>query len=190
MIKLLKAAALAAGLCMLALFAFVSPAGAVTFNKFNLFVDDLSKGALNLSTDTIKAMLTNTAPVATNHCYADISANELASGNGYTTGGATVSGTSLANSSGTETLNASYTTWTSTTGNMGPFRYVVYYDSTPSSCKTLIGWYDNGSSITLNGVNGDTFTVTPTGGALFTLAANDLPPLVQVAALWPHRKAA
>ena len=140
-----------------------------SFNKFNLFVDDLAKGVMNLSSDTIKVMLTNTAPVATNHVYSDISSTELANGNGYTTGGATVAGTGVSNSSGTETMTANPTTWTSSSGSMGPFRYVVYYDSTPST-KTLIGWYDYGSSLTLNGANGDTFTVTPAGGDLLTLA--------------------
>jgi hypothetical protein len=139
------------------------------YNKFNLTVEDWLKGVMNLSSDTVKVMLTNTAPVATNHVYADISGSELANGNGYTTGGATVAGTSVSNSSGTETFAASATTWTSVTGNMGPFRYIVYYDSTPST-KTLIAWYDYGSSITLNGVAGETFVDTPAGGALFTLA--------------------
>jgi hypothetical protein len=139
-----------------------------TFNKFNLFTDDLAKGVMNLSTDTIKVMLTNTAPVATNHVYSDISSTELANGNGYTTGGATVSGTGVSNASGVESLAASATTWTSNTGSMGPFRYIVYYDSTPAT-KTLIGWYDYGSSITLNGANGDTFTDTPAGSVLLTL---------------------
>ena len=140
-----------------------------TFNKFNLFVEDLTKGVMNLSSDTIKVMLTNTAPVATNHVYGDISGNELANGDGYTTGGATVSGTGVSNSSGTESFAASATTFTSSTGSMGPFRYVVYYDSTPST-KTLIGWYDYGSSITLNGAAGETFVITPSGSVLFTLA--------------------
>ncbi|QXX74229.1 hypothetical protein [Methylovirgula sp. HY1] len=137
-----------------------------TFNKFNLFVDDLAKKLLDLNTDTIKAMLTDTAPVATNHLYTDISANELAAGNGYTTGGAAVTGAGVTNTSGEEIMTANPSTWTSVTGNMGPFRYVVYYDVTSG---TLIGWYDNGSSITLNGVNGDTFTATPSSGDLLTL---------------------
>ena len=140
-----------------------------SFNKFNQFVQDMGDGVMNLASDTIKVMLTNTAPVATNHVYGDISSNELANGNGYTTGGATVAGAGYTNSSGTSTFTANPTTWTSSTGSMGPFRYVVYYDSTPST-KTLIGWYDYGSSITLNGANGDTFTVTPSGGNLFTIA--------------------
>jgi hypothetical protein len=37
-----------------------------TFNKFNLFVEDLMRGVMNFSSDTIKVGLTNTAPVATN----------------------------------------------------------------------------------------------------------------------------
>lgn len=139
-----------------------------TFNKFNLFVQDLARGNMNLNTDTLKVMLTNTAPVATNHVYSDISATELANGNGYTTGGATVPGTGTSNSSGTESVAATAITFTSVTGNMGPFRYVVFYDNTPAT-KTLIGWADYGSSITLNGAAGETFVITPSGNVLLTL---------------------
>lgn len=56
------------------------------FNKFNSFVEAVAEKAHNLGADTLKVMLTNTAPVATNTKYADISATELANGNGYTTG--------------------------------------------------------------------------------------------------------
>jgi hypothetical protein len=144
------------------------------FNKVNLFVDDLAKGNLNLSTDTIHVILSNTAPVATNHCYTDISANELAGGDGYSTGGQTVTGTGVSNASGVETLTAGNTVWTSTTGNMGPLRYVIYVDWAPlgnasAACKPIIGWYDNGSSVTLNGTNGDTYTSAPSGGSLLQL---------------------
>ena len=136
------------------------------FQKFNNFVDALCKGQVNLSADSIKVLLSNTAPVATNSQYSDISGSELAAGNGYTTGGAAVTGASLTNSAGTESFAAGSTTFTSSTGNMGPFRYVVYYDSTSGK---LIGFYDYGSSVTLNGAAGETFVVQP-GAALFTLA--------------------
>lgn len=156
---------------LLAAAPFVS-ADAASFNKFYSFVDYLAKGTINLNTDTIKVMLTNTCPVDTNTTYSSISSNELASGDGYTTGGATVAGTGVSNSSGTETMTADATTWTSNTGSMGPFECAVYYDATASG-DPLIGWYSNGSSVTLNGANGDTFTVTPAGGDLLTLARND-----------------
>jgi hypothetical protein len=140
-----------------------------TFQKFNNFVQNLGLKTILLTTDTFKVMLTNTAPVATNSVYADISANELASGNGYTTGGAAVTGTGYTNATGTSSFSASATTFTSVTGNMGPFRYVVYYDSTDTN-KSLCGFYDYGSSITLNGAAGETFIVTPAGSVLFTIA--------------------
>lgn len=138
------------------------------FQKFNTFVDTLCKGGVNLNADTIKVMLTNTAPVATNSKYSDISGTELANGNGYTTGGATVTGVSLTNSSGTESLAVGSTTFTSATGTMGPFRYVVYYDSSATNAP-LIGFYDYGSSVSLNGAAGETFVIQP-GSSLFTLA--------------------
>lgn len=135
-------------------------------NKFNSFVDALFKGGVNLSTDTIKVMLTNTAPVATNSKYADISASELANGNGYATGGTAMTGVQVANAGGAESLTGSAVTFTSAQGNMGPFRYIVVYDSTTG---VLIGWYDYGASITLNGAAGETFVVQP-GAALLTLS--------------------
>lgn len=136
------------------------------FNKFNLTVEDWLKGATNYSSDTFKALLTNTAPVATNHIYTDISSNEVASGGGYTTGGATVTISSVTNSSGTETVVASAAspTWIGSTG-FGPFRYVVIYDSS-AAVKTLQCWFDFGSSISLAAA--DTFTIT-FGANLFTL---------------------
>lgn len=136
--------------------------------KFNTWTDYLCKGGCDLATDTIKVMLTNTAPVVTNAKYSDISANELANGNGYTTGGATVTGTGATNASGTESIAADATTFTSTTGNMGPFRYAVYYDDTHTD-KPLIQFYDYGSSETLDGTASETFVITPASSKLFTL---------------------
>ena len=137
-----------------------------TFNKFNNFVDGLCQGKINLASAAIKVMLTNTAPVATNTKYTDISTNELAAGNGYSTGGAAVTGTGVSNTNGVETLAVSSTTFTSNTGAMGPFRYAVYYDSTSGY---LIGWYDYGQSVSLNGAAGETFQLQP-GTALLTIA--------------------
>lgn len=144
-----------------------------TYNKFNAFTDylvgNVSGQVLKFGADTFKVMLTNTAPVATNSKYGDISATELANGSGYTTGG-TASTVSCANSSGTETVTAADVTFTAS-GSLGPFRYAVFYDTTPTD-KPLICWFDYGSSITL--ASGESFTVEPNSatpnGTLFTLA--------------------
>ena len=127
------------------------------YNKFNLFTQDVCRAVYNFNaSDTFKVMLTNTAPVATNHLYTDIT--EIANGGGYTTGGIT-SAMSDSSSSGTEKVLATNVTWTGSGGGMGPFRYVVIYDDTPTSPEDpLVCWFDYGSSISLNA--GDTFTVS------------------------------
>lgn len=128
-----------------------------SFNKFNQFVEDIAKKVHNLNSDTLKIMLTNTAPSASNTVYADIT--EVSSGNGYTTGGNTAAFTSGAQTSGTYKLVlADPSTWTASGGSVGPFRYAVLYNSTPTSpLKPLIGWWDYGSSVTL--ADGEQFTV-------------------------------
>jgi hypothetical protein len=128
-------------------------------SKFNNFVQYLANGTYNLGADTLKCILTNTAPIATNSLYGDISANELANGNGYTTGGVTVTGVTSLQTSGTLKLIGSLAnpTWTAT-GAMGPFQYAVLYDSTPASpLKPLICAWNYGSTVSL--VSGQTFTV-------------------------------
>ncbi len=132
-----------------------------TGNKFNALAAAMPNGGINLGSDTVKWMLTNTAPVATNTQYSDISATELANGAGYTTGGASATLTSSSQSSGLYKYIASLAnpTWTSS-GSMGPFRYAVAYDSTPVT-KYLLGYWDYGSSLTLT--SGQTFTIALDG---------------------------
>ena len=124
------------------------------FNKFNAFVADIHNKVHALNSDTLKVLLTNSAPTATNAVKADIT-GELSTGNGYTSGGATVTVTSSTQTSGTYNLKASNTAWTAS-GAVGPFRYCVLYNSTTGS-GNLIGWLDYGSSISL--ANTDTFTI-------------------------------
>jgi len=117
-----------------------------TFNKFNSFVEALCEKVHNLGSDTLKVALTNTAPSATNTQKSDIT--ELTPGNGYTAGGQTVTITSSAQSGGTYKLVGSDVTFTAAGGSLGPFRYVVLYNDSATN-KELIGFWDNGSSVTL-----------------------------------------
>lgn len=137
------------------------------FNKFNSFVEALAEKKHDLGADTLKVLLTNTAPLATNSVKADLT--EISAGNGYTAGGSTASVTSSAQTSGTYKLVlGDPATWTASGGSIGPFRYAVLYNDTAASDE-LIGWWDYGSSITL--AAGESFAVDfdPTTGVL-TLA--------------------
>jgi len=136
-----------------------------TFNKFNAFVEHLAEGVHALDADTLKVMLTNTAPVATNSVLADLT--EIAAGNGYTAGGTQATVSSSAQTSGTYKLVLNDVVFTASGGTIGPFRYAVLYNDTPSSpADPLIGWHDYGSSITL--LAGETFTwnADPTTGVI------------------------
>lgn len=126
-----------------------------TYSKFNQFVEDLAKKVHNLSADTLKVMLTNTLPVATNTIAANIT--EISAGNGYTATGTQTTIASCAQTSGTLKLTLNDITWTASGGSIGPFRYAVLYNDTPTSpADPLIAWWDYGSSITV--LAGETFT--------------------------------
>lgn len=126
------------------------------FNKFDSFVEYIAEGVMNLGADTLKIMLTNAAPVASNTVKANLT--EIAAGNGYTAGGTTVVITASSQTAGLYKLVGDDVVFTAAGGSIGPFRYVVLYDDTPSSpADPLIGWWDYDSSITLNA--GETFTV-------------------------------
>lgn len=125
-----------------------------TYNKFNATVNDLASKVHNFGSDNLKIMLTNTAPVATNAVKADIT--EISAGNGYTAGGTQATLVSSSQTSGLYTLKLNNVVFTAT-GAIGPFRYAVLYNSTAAS-GNLIGYWDYGSSVTLQ--NGDTLTVS------------------------------
>jgi hypothetical protein len=139
------------------------PAG-VKFQKFAAYPYN---GAVNLGSDTLKVMLTNTAPDFTNNgVYGDVSAGEVANGGGYTTGGITLTGVTSVQSGGLYKLIATGTpVWTGSGGGMGPFRYAIFYDSSAST-KALIGSWDYGSSLTLAATNTFTLTLDVTNGIL------------------------
>ena len=129
-----------------------------TYVKYNSFVEHLAEKVHNLGADTLKVALTNTAPnVSTHSVFADIT--EISAGNGYTAGGNTAAVSTSAQTSGTYKLVlADPSTWTASGGTIGPFRYAVLYNDTPTSpADPLIAYWDYGSNVTLQ--IGETFTV-------------------------------
>lgn len=137
-----------------------------SYNKFNSFVQDLATKVHNLNSDTLKIMLTDVAPVATNTVKSNIT--EISAGNGYTAGGQAAAFVSGNDTSGTYKLILSAVNFVASGGSIAQFRYAVLYNSTTAS-GNLIGWWDYGAEVNLT--NGNTFTVNldQTNG-VFTLA--------------------
>ncbi|MFN9803973.1 MAG: hypothetical protein ACK54Y_09115 [Bacteroidota bacterium] len=114
------------------------------FNKFNAFVEAVAEKVHNLGSDQLTLALTNTLPTSANSVLADItqiSYTNLSTRNLTTT--------ASSQTGGLYKLVVSDITLTSTGGSTGPFRYVVVYNSTAAG-GPLIGWYDYGTSLTLN----------------------------------------
>jgi len=137
-----------------------------SFVKYEVFSENLAEKVHNLDTDTLKVMLSNSAPnVATHTVRAD--ATEISGGNGYTSGGAD-SQNATSRSGGTTSVTGVDVTFTASGGTIGAFRYAILYNDTSiSPADPLIGYWDYGSSITL--ADGESFTVD-FGSSILTIA--------------------
>tara|TARA_R110000824_G_scaffold397916_1_gene601223 strand:+ start:222 stop:659 length:438 start_codon:yes stop_codon:yes gene_type:complete len=131
-----------------------------TFNKVNDFVKNAVHN-MDLESDQVVVALSNTAPSSE-------STNPATDGNGilgnvtqiaYTNlSSRNVTTTASTQTSGVYKLVLSDITLTASGGSIAPFRYVYLYDDTVTvPADPLIGYYDYGSSLTLN--DGDSFTV-------------------------------
>lgn len=137
-----------------------------TFVKLNGFVEHLAEKVHNLGADTLTVALSNTAPGSestppTGSTAACILANVTPVVYTYLSTRVITTSTS-AQTSGTYKLVLEDLVLTSTGGSTGPFRYVYIYNDTATNDE-LIGYYDYGSSITLNA--GETLTIDFDGSA-------------------------
>lgn len=135
-----------------------------SFVKFYSFVEAMAEKSHNLGSDVLKIMLTNSAPTQSNTQKSDIT--DIAAGNGYTAGGATVTISSSSQTTGTYSLVGTDVVITASGGTIGAFRYAVLYNDT-STNDLLIGYWDYGSSITL--ADGESLTVD-FGSSILTVA--------------------
>lgn len=126
-----------------------------TFNKFNSFVEALAEKVHNLGSDQLVVALcaAANAPVATNTQLSDLT--QIAYTNLSTRN---ITTSSSAQTSGLYKLILTDLVLSASGGAAAAFRYVVIYNDTATSpVDALIGWYDYGSSLTLN--DGDSLTL-------------------------------
>lgn len=131
------------------------------FVKYYCSTEDLAEKVHNFESDTIKVALTNTAPTLTHTTLSQI--NELAAGNGYSAGGATVTITSSSQSSGVYKAIATDATITASGGDIGPFQYAVLHNATANK---LLGYWDIGTTATITNGNIWTADFDPSNGVL------------------------
>tara|TARA_B100000085_G_scaffold281011_1_gene306890 strand:+ start:619 stop:1050 length:432 start_codon:yes stop_codon:yes gene_type:complete len=140
-----------------------------SFTKVNDFVVNLAN-AMDMNADTFKVALSNTDPTSGTSVVTD--------GNGVLANCTEISYTNLSartlqnvtstQTGGTYKLSADDLVLTASGGSVAPFRYVVIYNDTPTSpADPIVGYYDYGSSLTLN--DGDTFTIDIGTNGILTL---------------------
>jgi len=133
-----------------------------SYTKFQQFVEDLSKGVHNFTSDstcTVTVALCTQAniPVVTNSVLANLTQIS------YTNLSArVVTGITAEHTTGTVTFTADDLVLTAS-GAVATFRHVVIYNDDPTSpADPLIAWWDYGGDVTMG--NGETFTVDITTG--------------------------
>jgi hypothetical protein len=138
------------------------------YNKYQNFVEDLIEGVHDFDGHTFKVMLSNSAPNAATHAVRADS-TEISGGNGYSSGG-TATTITTSETGGTGKVAGTDVTFTASGGSIGPFRYAILYNDTPTSpADPLIAWWDYGTNITVT--DGNSFTVDfDVSNGIFTVA--------------------
>lgn len=140
---------------------------AASLTKYTHLPKLLATGAIDIDTDTIKCALVTSSytPSAAHDEWADVSANEVATGDGYTTGGATVSGFSVTDAM----IDCSDISWAALTKT---FRYAVFYKSGSGGGLTnpLIAYALMDTTPADTVVISNTYNIVINGSGLFTLS--------------------
>lgn len=141
------------------------------------FIEDIAEKVHNLSSDSIRIALSNTAP-------ASEASNPTATGNGVLANVTQISYTNYSDdltvdrvmegitsneAGGTYTFDANNIVITASGGSLATFRYVYVYNDTPvAPADPLIAVWDHGSAITL--ADTESATITWNASGLITVA--------------------
>lgn len=148
-----------------------------TYVKIADLVEALAEKVHNLSTDSLRIALSNTAP-------ASETSNPTATGNGVLANVTQIAYTNYSDdmavdrvlegvvsdeAAGTYKLDANDIIITASGGSLAAFQYVYIYNDTPTSpADPLIACIDNGSAISL--ATGESVTIVWNAAGIFTVA--------------------
>jgi hypothetical protein len=130
----------------------------------NKYKFELCSGNIDFDLNTFKIILMATAFTFnkdTHENYDDVSANELAAGNGYTTGGNTLAGVSVTEDDANDRCSVTWnnSVWNASGGDIGPSPgAIIYKDTGTPATSTVIGFIDFTTDQTAT--DGGTFTVS------------------------------
>lgn len=140
-----------------------------TLNLFSNFAknalggDSAGEAAIDFLSDTIRCALhTTTTSFAqdTDEWFGDVT-GEVGSGNGYTSGGFTLTTKAVAQSGATVTFDSADPVWTGATATWTARACIIYKDTGAATTSPLIGYMDFGTDQTIN--PGDTLTINVDG---------------------------
>ena len=137
---------------------------------YDSFKEKMADGTLDLDGDTFKCALFTSVlvPAQTDDSYTAL-ANEVANGNGYLTGGETLTTVTWVEAAGTVTFDADDISWTASGGSIVG-RYAIIYDDTDAG-KQLVAMslLDNTpADVTVTDTN--TLTLQLSASGVFTLS--------------------
>lgn len=145
---------------------------AVTFNRYNKFIEYFGDGTIDLDTDSFAGMLMNSSHVftATHTQRTDVSANQISTANGYTqaTGGGTgklLTSVTWVESSGTLTFDSADVSWSASGGSIAADDFVVFDDT--AALDELCWSIDFDGTQTAG--DGTTFLITVHNSGWFTV---------------------
>ena len=147
-------------------------AAASVFYVFHGAKEKIGDGTIDLDGHDFKVALvksTWTPALAANAVWADISANEVANGYGYTTGGTALVTPTWVNSSGTMTFDAASPEWTAAGGSITA-RYAVIYDDTNAAKDLLCYCLLDTAPADVTATTGNVFLIELNAAGIFTLA--------------------
>ena len=146
-------------------------AAAGKFKLYNTAKLKIGQSIIDLDGHTFKMALflsTSNCNTLTYDEYADLT-NEVANGNGYTTGGVTMTAVTLTNSSGTITFDSDNVEW-NVTGAGITARFAVIYDDSVAGDPLLAVFLLDATPADVTGIAGDIIQVSINASGIFTMS--------------------
>lgn len=144
----------------------------VTISFYDQFMEFAGDNSIDLDGDVFNVELYNSTHTftSTHTNRSQVSANALATGNGYTNPGQALTTPTWTTTTGVQTFDAVDTTWTASGGSIGPARHALIYDDTSTTpfADLLMCDIDFGQDETAG--TGTDFKITYNASGIFTVS--------------------